>query len=206
MKLLLSKKREGPIKDEQDINNFLNKKKISKKLVRTDLVHGKRVAIVDSNSKKIIKKTDGLITKDNLALAVTVADCLPIYFYSKEIIGILHGGWKGIEKGIVEEMIKSLKLVNEKPENLTVFIGPSIQVCHFQVGDDLVKKFSNYKNCFRSKKEKKFLNLQKVVKLKLKKENVKNIRISSRCTYCDPDLFSYRKEGKVNKMLAVISK
>jgi YfiH family protein len=205
-RLLLSEKKDGPIENKQDIKKFLEKKGINKKLIRADLAHGKKVAIVNKNSKKLIKKTDGLITKDDLALAVTVADCLPIYFYSPKITGILHGGWRGIEKGIVEEMIKKLKAVNEKPKNLSVFIGPSIKVCHFEVGDDLVEKFLNYKDCFRKEKSKKFLNLQKVVKLKLKDKNVENIKISSRCTYCSPELFSYRKEGEVNKILAVITK
>jgi copper oxidase (laccase) domain-containing protein len=85
----------GDFKDEKIIGNrkkFFKKNGINfKDVVSADLVHGSNVRIVDIKDKgRIIKKTDGLVTKErNIFLTVTVADCLPIFLYVKNERGRL---------------------------------------------------------------------------------------------------------------------
>jgi copper oxidase (laccase) domain-containing protein len=53
-----------------------------------------------------------MITKEKgIVLGVFSADCLPIFIFDqkREIIGLLHAGWKGGLKGIAKEAIKILK-------------------------------------------------------------------------------------------------
>ncbi len=204
--IYLSEKNDGPMGKSKNISPFLKSKNIDpEKLIRADLTHGKNVVTVRRDlTKKRIKKTDGLITRRNIFLGVTVCDCLPIYLYSERMIGILHAGWRGIWKGILEESIDKIKKMGESPEDVNVFIGPAIDVCHFEIKSDLVKKFKNYKNCIEKREGKTFLNLKKVAKSKLINRGVSKIKTSSRCTFCDENLFSYRRCGEVKKMLAII--
>lgn len=205
---IISSKKTGSIDSYKKASSFLKESGFNQKLIQAELVHGKEVKIINSSfNKKIVQDTDGLITTDkSLALAVTVADCLPIYICSNKLHGIFHAGWKGLAKGIIGEAIEKVKSLNEKPENLSVFIGPSIHVCHFEVQKDLEKVFKDFSDCFQKRNSKTFLNLQKVAKTKLRNKNVENISISPKCTYCSEDLFSYRQDNKLNKMLAVILK
>ncbi len=205
MNWTLSERKDGSMKRKDNIESFLVKEGIDPdSFVRGELVHGKEVTIIArSHAGKVIKGVDGLITADkSLALGVTVADCLPIYIESKKARGILHAGWRGIHRGIVEEVVG--KLDELKVDVPSVFIGPSIKVCHFEVGEDLVEKFSGYPDCFDRREGKTFLDLQKVVEKKLKNNGIKNIRISEKCTFCSDALFSYRRDKKINNMLAVI--
>ncbi|MGM0438889.1 MAG: peptidoglycan editing factor PgeF [Patescibacteria group bacterium] len=204
----ISKQSEGSMNKQENIAIFLTKKGIDPSdFIRAELVHGKEVKVVGEDQKgEIIKETDGLITTDkNIALGVTVADCLPIYLHSEKFIGILHAGWKSLEKEIIPEAINKIKKIGEDPKNIKAYIGPSIQVCHFEVKEDLVEKFSDYKNCFEKKDEKIFLNLQKIAKNQLNSYGVNNIKDSNKCTYCNQKFFSYRRDKEINNMLAVIT-
>ena len=204
MNWLLSKKEDGSMKKAENIESFLKKKEIDPdRFVRANLVHGKEIAFVEKgDAGKVIEGVDGLITENPIALGVTVADCLPVYIKSEEMTGILHAGWRSIHKGIIEEATDLLSEL--EAENVSVFVGPSIKNCHFEVKKDLIDKFSDYPDCFDRREGKIFLDLQKVVEKKLKNNGIKNIRISEKCTFCSDDLFSYRRDKKINNMLAVI--
>ena len=205
MNWYISKKGDGSMNEKENISSFLDKVDIDfNNFVRADLVHGKDVKIIDSAKKRVISTTDGLITGKNIALGVTVADCLPIYIKSENVTGIIHAGWKSIYKGIIQEFISKVEKIGESPENLEVFIGPSIMDCHYEVGQELINKFSDYPNCFKEKGGKTYLSLQKVSKQKFKKFGVNNIEASNSCTFCEEDFFSYRRDKKLNNMLAVI--
>ena len=203
--IYLSEKKDGSMNKKKNISSFLDKINIDfNNFVRADLVHGKNVEIINNAVEGVILNTDGLITKANLSLGVTVADCLPVYIKSENITGIIHAGWKSIYKGIIQEFILKAKKIGERPKNLEVFIGPSIMDCHYEVGQELINKFSDHLNCFRKEEGKTYLSLQKVSKQKFKEFGVNNIEISNSCTFCEKNLFSYRRDKKLNNMLAVI--
>ncbi|MCA9753713.1 MAG: laccase domain-containing protein, partial [Gemmatimonadetes bacterium] len=49
-------------------------------------------------------KWDGVVTDDvRMVLAVTVADCVPVFFVDAEggAFGVVHAGWRGMAGGIV---------------------------------------------------------------------------------------------------------
>ena len=53
---------------------------------------------------------NGLITNEkNLLLCTVEADCVPVYFYDpvKEVIAMVHSGWKGTVKRISEVTIQN---------------------------------------------------------------------------------------------------
>lgn len=194
---------------------FFKEKKISpKSLILADLVHDNKVKIVNYKHKgKIIIGTDALITQNkNLCLALTAADCLIIYIYDpeKEVIALVHAGWRGLLKNIIENTINILiNNYNIQTKDLKIFISPHIQSCHFEIKKDILKKFSKYKEYIIKKDKSIKVNLSKIAETKLLKKgiNKKNIQVSPECTYCLKNkYFSYRrnKDKELETMIAYL--
>ena len=210
----VSRKEDGTMKlsgasmgDEEIIENrerFLGKLGIEDGLtVKAGLVHGNNVNVISNEEAgKVIKKTDGLITADkNLFLTITVADCLPIFIYDseKEIIGLVHSGWRSLAQNILIQAIKKMAgNLGSLPKDILVGIGPGISQCHFEVKEDLLVEFKPYLgDALLNKNGKLFLDLKKIAKIQLINLGVreKNIEISQECTFCLPDkYFSFRRD------------
>ncbi len=209
MKIIISKKKDGAMNLSENRNVFFQKNNLDlSSAIFADLSHGKEVKIVNKEDRgNVMEDTDGLITSSReIILGVTVADCLPLFLFSRKIIGVLHAGWKGIERGIIEEAFKKVEEIGESKENLRFYVGPGIDSCHYEVKKDVLKKFEDFNSFFQEKNGKFFLPLKEIAREKIRKNGVKNIKISPICTYCDKDYFSFRRDKKVNKMLALITK
>ncbi len=90
---------------------------------------------------------DGLITATpNLLLAIQTADCLPVILVDtkRRAVGVFHAGWRGTVKRIVEkgvgEMIRSF---GSRPRDLKAAIGPGIQGCCYEVGEEVRTQFES---------------------------------------------------------------
>jgi len=215
MRLLGREKTNRKIRENR--KRFLKKLGIEEGLVTSaGLIHGSKIKIITKKEAgKIIKNTDGLLTSErDLFLSITVADCLPIFLYErkKKIIGLIHGGWRSLAKGILFEAVKKInKELGGSPRDILAGIGPGISQCHFEVKNDVLERFnpSLLKNSTIRRQKKLFLDLKKIaqtqlINLGLKKEN---IEINSECTFCLSDkYFSYRREKpKIPKtMIAII--
>ncbi|MFA5420996.1 MAG: peptidoglycan editing factor PgeF, partial [Patescibacteria group bacterium] len=178
---------------------FKNKGLISKTIISADLVHGNRVVVVDDvNRSQAIRNCDALITSQrNNLLTITVADCLPIYFYDREkgVVALAHAGWRGVTANIIKEVVDTF--VNHYASNLgdiEVLIGPHIKDCHFEVKDDVSSQFKNHNIIIRDRKT--YISLSRVVKEQLLQQGINNINISDECTYClNKKYFSYRRDN-----------
>ncbi|MBO4630189.1 MAG: peptidoglycan editing factor PgeF [Treponema sp.] len=165
---------------------------------------------------------DGLITNEkNLLLCTVEADCVPVYFYDpeKEVIAMVHSGWKGTVQKISEVTIQKMREeFGCKPENMMVAIGPHICKKCYEVGQDVFEEFSQSfdksemgKIFHRKNDEKYLLNLQEAVKLTLLKNGVpeENIFLTDICTYHSHieghSLCSYRRtKSPTQRMLTAI--
>lgn len=88
---------------------------------------------------------DGLITDvPGLLLAVQAADCLPVIVVDKKrrAVGVFHAGWRGTVKRIVEKGVGAMrKHFASDPRNLVAAIGPGVQACCYQVGEEVRTQF-----------------------------------------------------------------
>ena len=157
-----------------------------------------------------IFNTDGVFSSNPMIVcSIKVADCLPIFFAHKteSFFGIVHAGWRGLVNGIISESIKLIKNEKISLENMDVFIGPSIQACCFEVGNDIIDRF-DAKFINRSSESKYLVNLQGIAKRKLEHEGIlkKYIKVSEDCTFCQFEkYFSFRREGdKSGRMFGLI--
>lgn len=144
-------------------------------------------------------------TQKNTVCVVMTADCLPILITHKTgtEIAAIHAGWVGLAHGVVENTFAALK---SHPEDLLVWIGPSISQPFYEVGEDFYQAFAKNHTpteceaAFASKNNKKWLaDVPLLAKQRLMRLGVpsEQIYLSHECTYANPErYFSYRRDGK----------
>jgi YfiH family protein len=195
--------------------NFLNLLGIeAEDIAYAELTHSSNIRIVNSkNDSGIVDNCDGLITgKKNLFLSVTAADCLPIFLFEpeKEIVGMIHAGWRSLEKGILSNAVKKIKDLGGAPENILAGVGPAICQKHYDVGPEVAEKFKSLGNLVsKFDSGKIYLDIRKIAQLQLLELGFRkdNIEISPECTFELPEkYFSARRDKKkgVEAMIAVI--
>lgn len=168
------------------------------------------------------KAYDGLITNEkNLLLCTVEADCVPVYFYDpvKEVIAMVHSGWKGTVKRISEVTIKKMESsFGCRPQDLLVAIGPHICKDCYEVGEDVFEEFSqsfesrDLQKIFVPKNQRKYLlNLEEAVRLTLERNGIPGANIFSAgvCTLHSQlegfNFCSYRRtKSKTERMLTSI--
>lgn len=200
----------------EKIPNSQNKTIFTLKQIHSDLVGVVKKSV---NLVCDISEGDALITNEkNAILAVKTADCVPILIYDtqNEVIAAIHAGWKGTAKDIVSRTIE--KMNNEygtEPQNCKAIIGPAICEKCYIVNRDVCDQISNLnfgvfqkealeKGIQRLASHEKFLvNLKEINKfLLLKNEiSIENVSISTKCTKCELDLPSYRRDNNETRRI-----
>ncbi|PIS05604.1 MAG: peptidoglycan editing factor PgeF [Candidatus Buchananbacteria bacterium CG10_big_fil_rev_8_21_14_0_10_42_9] len=190
---------------------YFKKRRVPKsRVVLAGTVHGSNVKIVNGISSPKIANVDGLITQmPSLFLGVSVADCLPVYFYDpiKKVCGIAHAGRKGLIRGILQTMVNAFRQACDvNPASLVVFIGPGIEACHYQVGEAVAKTLPSA--FLRSNQRSHFADLKSFARFNLIEAGVPthSIEVSDICTHCHPNLHSFRRDktNPIQSMLALI--
>lgn len=112
---------------------------VSLRQVHSDLIH-----LVDGLPDQILAG-DGLVTDTpELVIAVQTADCLPIIVADRKrrAVGVFHAGWRGTVKRIAEKGVGEMrKHFGSDPRNLVAAIGPGVQSCCYDVGEEVRTKF-----------------------------------------------------------------
>ena len=191
---------------------FFSENKIDKeKIISAGMVHGNKAVIVERKSSLIIKGADALVTKEKVFLAVTVADCAPVYFYDEKnkIVGLAHAGWRGVAGNIIGNTLNKMAKLGGNLENIEAVLGPGIRKCHFEIKEDILNEFINYSEFIFRKESKIFVDLFGIIKKQLLDFEIKeeNIFDSGECTFENKKrYFSYRRDKPevAEVMIAVI--
>jgi polyphenol oxidase len=108
--------------------------------------HGTTVwSITDENSKPICGEAgDALVTNQpNHALSILTADCAPIALWTNNgFVGAVHAGWKGLEAGIIEATIDTLRRESGQSE-VFGWLGPCIGVQCYEFGEPELTRIAN---------------------------------------------------------------
>lgn len=90
---------------------------------------------------------DGLITATpGLLLAIQTADCLPVILVDakRKAVGVFHAGWRGTVQRIVEKGVGEMfRCFGSRPRDLKAAIGPGVQGCCYEVGEEVRTKFES---------------------------------------------------------------
>lgn len=109
-----------------------------------DQVHGADVVRLradwhDDNAPQ----ADGAVSTDaNLAVAILVADCLPVLFAAPGGVAGAHAGWRGLAGGVLENTVAELcAAAGCEPRDVRAWLGACIGPEAFEVGPEVVKAF-----------------------------------------------------------------
>jgi YfiH family protein len=112
------------------------------RLVIARQVHGARVlsaldATPDSEADALL--SDGA----HLALAILVADCVPILLVasSSPRFCLVHAGWRGLHAGVIANALEYFDAAD-----VHAFLGPSISSARYQVGPEVALHFEDVPN------------------------------------------------------------
>lgn len=195
-----------------------------KTYVKPQQRHTNNVTCIDKVMKtEELLETDGLITnKENITLVTTNADCILFLFYDpvKKVIANVHSGWRGTFQKIGENaIIKMIEKYDCNPENIEIYIWPSIRKCHFEVDEEVkneceeIFKYTEKTNEFIEKgeikdgKQKYFIDTVLINRILFSRRGIKenNIYDCNICSVCNSDkIRSYRAEGNDFKLAASI--
>lgn len=109
-----------------------------------DQVHGADVVrlrpeLHDDNAPK----ADAAVSTDpELAVAILVADCLPVLFTAPGGVAGAHAGWRGLAAGVLENTVAALcEAASCEPRDVKAWLGACIGPQAFEVGPDVVQAF-----------------------------------------------------------------
>ncbi|MBU1924959.1 MAG: peptidoglycan editing factor PgeF [Candidatus Omnitrophica bacterium] len=181
-------------------------------------IHGSKIAAITKaragcgvfDKKSRIKTFDGAITDiADIALCVLTADCLPLVFFAsrpKRVIGIVHAGWRGTQGEISKKIIRKIcRRFCVAPEDITVFIGPGIRACCYEIKEDLKRPFPKHTYI---RKGALYLdlagaNIEQMIDAGVKKGNIYDTQM---CSFCRKDeFFSYRSGDTYKRMLTLVN-
>lgn len=155
---------------------------------------------------EIIKADILIITSKypKIALCHRMADC-PVLIAEdryKEVTAIAHCNMYHINRGLPEELIKSLiNKFNSNPKDIYLYIGSCIHKENY-IYDKYPPKATNntiWKNAIEKKGENYHIDLIKAIKNQLEKFNLKEIKVSPIDTYTDERYASHCATIKGNK-------
>jgi YfiH family protein len=198
-------------------------------------IHSRTVHALDraipGGPAEFVREGDGMVSfLPDPFLALTVADCLPVFLLDTETgyFAALHSGWKGT--GIVLRALALMKERGTRPEALAAVLGPCIQSCCYRVDPERAAAFeaefgaspfpgageASYPlgRAVRYRKDPApgspcgegwYLGLQAANAGLLAGAGLRNIAYCRDCTFTDGRLGSYRREGSCYTRMAAMA-
>ena len=159
--------------------------------------HGNQVSVIERPISAPV--ADAMVScNKEIALAVRVADCLPLLLYSNNVIAAVHVGRKGLMNQVAVNAVTQMRKLGAK--EITGVVGPHICGLCYEVGADIFTEVTNaYPATF---KKQNYLDLYAGLVSQLPEIKLSNIDI---CTKENPEYFSYRAHGEAGRQVGVIS-
>lgn len=114
---------------------------ITLRQIHSDLIH------VVRSAKPGPLVGDGMVTNvPGIMLGILVADCFPVLLVDRRnnAVGAFHCGWRPTAKRMVEKGLGIMRYeYGTRPEDVYAAIGPGIQNCCYEVGEELREQFES---------------------------------------------------------------
>ena len=153
-----------------------------------------------------------------VALAVQVADCLPVLFAAPDgrAVAAAHAGWRGLAGGVLDATLQALCAgAGCAPAEVLAWLGPCIGPAAFEVGAEVLQAFgaapaapdpARFVHRPRSDGSERWLaNLPQLARDRLAAAGVRSVSGGRWCTVADASsFFSYRRDGVTGRLAAAI--
>jgi YfiH family protein len=169
-------------------------------------VHGTEVIEVEGPWVGAAPPADGIVSATSrLALAVLVADCVPVLLHDVRagVIGAVHAGRPGLIDGIVPRAVDAMHYLGA--ERVSAIIGPSVCGRCYEVPEDLVRAAGAVapRSVTTSWAGTPAIDVAAGVVEQLTGLEVPVERVAG-CTREDEELYSYRRDGVTGRFAGVI--
>jgi len=168
--------------------------------------HGTEIIWLNSDEESSGLKGDALVTaSDGKVIAVSVADCLPVLLICESgIIALIHLGWRGVKKGLLDLTIERIKEKSLEP--ISAVLGPSIGRCCYEFGEEELLAFVEIfgeRAEGTTTKGRPSLDLKYCVKNVLRNAGIYVECEDDVCTSCDPRHWSYRQNSTEKRQVMI---
>ena len=181
---------------------------ISAPLAMCNQVHGATVARWDERDKQA--SCDALYSASpHTALGIKVADCLPVTIIdpAHSVIANIHSGWRGAAQNITSQTIDTLERETAfDAAQSQAWLGPSIRVCCFEVGEEVASQFDE--RFVDRSHAKPHVDIPAFTNDILRKRGFAADAITDTqlCTRCEGSIFhSYRRGANGGRNLAIVA-
>lgn len=178
-------------------------------------VHGRQVLSVgegDDVAEVRRREADATLTlAPGVACGTRVADCVPVLLADRRTgaVAAVHSGWRGTVLGVVAAAVDALA-ASGADGALVAAIGPHIEVCCFEVGDDVAAEIAGASSvgaaAIDRSRPRPHVDLRRVVAAQLAALGVTDVDQVAGCTRCDAARFhSFRRDRQASgRLLAAI--
>lgn len=182
-------------------------------------VHGvaSRAVQGDEDRAEVVREVGDIVVSatKGVACGVRTADCVPVLLGDRRThaVAAVHSGWRGVAQDAVRHGIEALRrLTGGRPEDLIVAVGPHIERCCFEVGDDVARELEAASSAGSdasrrvdgSAAGKMHVDLRLIVRRQLEACGVAADAVDDvpGCTVCDRSSYhSYRRDGAASGRL-----
>jgi hypothetical protein len=178
-------------------------------------VHGAVVAVIDgpgdAGQPRPVQapEADAMVsTARGLALAVLVADCVPVLFASTEpeVIAVAHAGRRGVQEGVVAATVAAMQRAGARPASIQTRVGPAIcGRCYEvspQVQAEVVRTVPEARSTTRAGTP--GLDIRAGVLAQLEACGVGSVEMDQHCTAEHGALYSYRRDGVTGRFAGIV--
>lgn len=149
-------------------------------------------------------------TEPRVALGTKVADCLPVTMIDPVhgVMANVHSGWRGTVQRITAATIDEIERdAAFDAREASVFLGPSIRVCCFEVGEEVAMQFDE--SYVDRSFDKPHVDVVRFTIDQLRARGFRDdgIHDSRLCTRCDGSIFHSYRRGRTpgERNLAIVA-
>ena len=166
-------------------------------------VHGDTIVEVRELSAEA-PTADALITDNpDLALAVMVADCIPLLLHSENLVAAVHVGRAGLVNSIALKTVSRMQELGA--DSISAIIGPSICGSCYEVPKELHDLVVSLHPTASSRTEKGTFALDLPAALKVALETVGvDVEKKEVCTFEDENYYSYRRNQVTGRQIGLV--
>ena len=153
------------------------------------------------------QRADALVTtRPGVALAVRVADCVPICIAAADgsAVAAVHAGRSGLMQGVIAAAVDRLRA--DTDADLVGWVGPHVCGACYEVpaamADEVDAALPGSRTTTSAGTP--GLDLRAGIVRRLKDLGVSSIDVDPRCTVADPTLFSHRRDAPTGRLASLV--
>lgn len=166
-------------------------------------VHGSSVVVHEGGWSGWLRggEADGqLAVTCGIALAVSIADCVPVFLaHESGMVGLLHSGWRGTAGRIVQDAIQLMTGRGIAAAEIRMHLGPAICGRCYEVDADVRAQLTG-----RPATRPGNVDLRSLISEQASELGVQRVSVSPECTKCDNSKFYSHRAGDAGRQVAVI--